>query len=447
MSECISLHVGQGGIRMSDPMWRLFCREHEMTLNGSHTPLLPIPTLEDETFYKVFEETSQGKYHPRALLVDLEPTATDVVRSGQCRDLFVSDQIISETGSTNNTFFGSFGGANHSVLEESLDVIRQMAESCSNLEGFMLFHAIGGGTGSGLGTRLLEELLDRFEKSQNLAFCVLPSPQPQSPSFEAFNTLLAMNSLQTVSHVTTLYENAAMRDIFEKDPYVSTSTMDDLNHLLTQSISAVTTDIRFDGNLHPTLADFQTNLVPYPRFPFVSTSFAPISSFDRTCHQYSVEDLILSLPTPTNQLATINHKTGKIFGATFMIRGAIVPRDIGQSVVMGLKKLLTFVDWAPTGMKFGLNYRHPTRLPDSPLYSGQRSACMLANTTGLRPIFSGIVEKFDEKLGRKEDLGRFLDDGAEETDFVEARESLSRLVGDYCEVEQEVDEEEELQDG
>ncbi|KAK2963626.1 putative Tubulin alpha-1A chain [Blattamonas nauphoetae] len=431
---------------MSDPMWRLFCREHEMTLNGSHTPPLPIPTLESEAMQKVFEETNLGKYRPRALLVDVEPTATDAIRSGQCRDLFVSDQIISGTGSTNNTFFGSFGGVNHSVLEESLNVIRKMAERCSNLEGFMLFHAIGGGTGSGLGTRLLEELLDRFEKSQNLTFCVLPSPQPQSPSFEAYNNLLALNSLLNVSHDTTIYENAAMLDIFEKDPFFYTSTMDDVNHLLAQSVSAITTQIRFDGTLFPTLADFQTNLVLYPLIPFVSTSFAPISSIQRTCQQYSPAELILSLPTSTNQLANINHKTGKILAASIMARGDVVPRDIGQGVVMGLRKLLTFVDWVPAGPKCGLNYQPPTRLPDSPLYSGQRSACMLTNTTGLRPIFSGIVEKFDEKFGRKEDLGRFLDDGAEETDFVEARECLSRLVGDYCEVEQEVSEEKELQD-
>ncbi|KAK2963634.1 putative Tubulin alpha chain [Blattamonas nauphoetae] len=435
MSECISLHVGQGGIRVADPMWRLFCREHEMTLNGSHTPHQTIPTLESEAMQKVFEETNLGKYRPRAVLVDVEPTATDAIRSGQCRDLFVSDQIVSGTGSTNNTFFGSFGGVNHSVLEESLDVIRQMAERCSNLEGFMLFHAIGGGTGSGLGTRLLEELLDRFEKSQNLTFCVLPSPQPQSPSFEAYNTLLALNSLLNVSHVTTIYENAAMFDIFEKDSSFYTSTMDDVNHLLAQSISAITTQIRFDGNLHPKLVDFQTNLVPFPLIPFVSTSFAPITSFDRTCQQYSTADIILSLPNPTNQLSTINHKTSKIFGATIMVRGDVVPREIGQSVVMGLRKLLTFVDWNPTGSKYGLSYRPPTRMPDSPLYAGQRCACMLTNTTGLRPIIAGIVEKFDEKFGRKEDLGRFLDDGAEDTDFVEAREFLSRLVADYCEAD------------
>ncbi|KAK2955542.1 putative Tubulin alpha chain [Blattamonas nauphoetae] len=224
--------------------------------------------------------------------------------------------------------------------------------------------------------------------------------------------------------------------------------MDDLNHLLTQSISAITVDIRFDGNLHPTLADFQTNLVPYPRFPFVSISFAPINSFNRTCLQYSVEDLILSLPTPTNQLAKINHKTSKAIANTLSVRGDLIPKAVGAAYgKFKSQKLLTFVDWNQVGTKCGLNYRHPTRLPDSPLYSGQRSACMLTNTTGLRPIFSGIVEKFDEKFGRKEDLGRFLDDGAEETDFVEARESLSHLVAGYCEVDKDMEEEEELQDG
>ncbi|KAK2955461.1 putative Tubulin alpha-1A chain [Blattamonas nauphoetae] len=166
-----------------------------------------------------------------------------------------------------------------------------------------------------------------------------------------------------------------------------------------------------------------------------------LSSFDRTCLQYSVEEIILSFPTPNNKLAKINHKTSMVIANTLMVRGDLIPKAVGAAYgKLKSQKLLTFVDWNQIGMKCGLNYRHPTRLPDSPLYAGQRSACMLTNTTGLLPIISGIVEKFDEKFGRKEDLGRFLDDGAEETDFVEARESLSRLVGDYCEVEQEVEE-------
>ena len=40
----------------------------------------------------------------------------------------------------------------------SLDCIRKLAESCSNLEGFFIYNSVGGGTGSGFGT-LMERRL------------------------------------------------------------------------------------------------------------------------------------------------------------------------------------------------------------------------------------------------------------------------------------------------
>ena len=41
-----------------------------------------------------------------------------------------------------------------------VDAVRREAEQCESLEGFQLTHALGGGTGSGMGTLLLEKLRD-----------------------------------------------------------------------------------------------------------------------------------------------------------------------------------------------------------------------------------------------------------------------------------------------
>lgn len=35
------------------------------------------------------------------------------------------------------------------MLDESLDVIRKVVDSCQSLQGFLIFHSVGGGTGSG----------------------------------------------------------------------------------------------------------------------------------------------------------------------------------------------------------------------------------------------------------------------------------------------------------
>jgi len=50
------------------------------------------------------------------------------------------------------------------VHDTLLDMIDREADGCDSLEGFVLCHSIAGGTGSGLGSYLLEQLTDHFPK-------------------------------------------------------------------------------------------------------------------------------------------------------------------------------------------------------------------------------------------------------------------------------------------
>ena len=43
-----------------------------------------------------------------------------------------------------------------------LDVLRKEAEGCDLLQGFQLCHSLGGGTGSGLGTRILTSIREEY---------------------------------------------------------------------------------------------------------------------------------------------------------------------------------------------------------------------------------------------------------------------------------------------
>ena len=47
----------------------------------------------------------------------------------------------------------------------------------TGLQGFLVFNAVGGGTGSGLGSLLLERLSVDYGKKSKLGFTVYPSPQ------------------------------------------------------------------------------------------------------------------------------------------------------------------------------------------------------------------------------------------------------------------------------
>lgn len=74
--ECISIHVGQAGVQMSSACWELYCMEHNIGKDGVSLEPGQDNGNSCEAF---FNETESGKFVPRAVLVDLEPTVI-----GQC---------------------------------------------------------------------------------------------------------------------------------------------------------------------------------------------------------------------------------------------------------------------------------------------------------------------------------------------------------------------------
>ncbi|RCN37208.1 hypothetical protein ANCCAN_16909 [Ancylostoma caninum] len=69
MREVISIHVGQAGVQIGNACWELYCLEHGIQPDG----LMPSKN-ENESFTTFFSETGNGRFVPRAIMVDLEPT-------------------------------------------------------------------------------------------------------------------------------------------------------------------------------------------------------------------------------------------------------------------------------------------------------------------------------------------------------------------------------------
>jgi tubulin gamma len=68
------------------------------------------------------------------------------------------------------------------LYEDILEIIDREAENSDSLEGFVLCHSIAGGTGSGVGSFVLERLNDRYKLNlyfnrmfiKNLFFHIIP---------------------------------------------------------------------------------------------------------------------------------------------------------------------------------------------------------------------------------------------------------------------------------
>ncbi|KAJ1672886.1 alpha-tubulin, partial [Spiromyces aspiralis] len=167
MREVVSVHIGQAGVQIGNACWELYCLEHGIQPDGF---LSPEAKDNDQSYSTFFSETGSGKRVPRAVFVDLEPTVVDEVRTGEYRQLYHPEQLITGKEDAANNYARGHYTVGKELIDNVLDRIRKLADACSGLQGFLVFHSFGGGTGSGFGALLLERLSVDYGKKSKLEF-------------------------------------------------------------------------------------------------------------------------------------------------------------------------------------------------------------------------------------------------------------------------------------
>ncbi|KAI0982929.1 hypothetical protein GJ496_002163 [Pomphorhynchus laevis] len=351
MRECISAHIGQAGVQIGNSCWELYCMEHGIDQSGR---IKPGTTVNDDSFNTFFNSTGSGKHVPRALFIDLEPTVIDEIRVGPYKQLYHPDQLINDKEDAANNYARGHYTIGRQIIDESLDNIRKLSDQCSGLQGFLIFHSFGGGTGSGFTALLMERLSDDYGKKSKLEFAVYPAPQIATAVVEPYNSVLTTHTTLEHSDCAFMVDNEAIYDICRKNLDIERPSYVSLNRLIAQIVSSITASLRFEGALNVDLTEFQTNLVPYPRIHFPLTTYAPIISAVKAQHeQMSVAEITSSVFEPANQMVRCDPRHGKYMSCCLLFRGDVVPKDVNAAIAtIKNKKSIQFVDWCPTGKHF-----------------------------------------------------------------------------------------------
>lgn len=140
---------------------------------------------------------------PRSLLLDLEPGVINNIMRSAYRDLYNPENIFvsSDGGGAGNNWASGYHQAS-TVRDRLMDMIDREADGSDGLEGFVLCHSIAGGTGSGMGSYLLEQLNDRFPKKL-IQTCVLPSCLSACVTTSCFTVLAFVRSYSVFPNQTS----------------------------------------------------------------------------------------------------------------------------------------------------------------------------------------------------------------------------------------------------
>ena len=167
--------VGQCGNQIGSEFWKQLCREHGISPNGI---LEDFATHGDDRKDVFFYQADDDHYVPRALLLDLEPRVVNSIQTSAHRQLFNQENVFvsPEGGGAGNNWASGYsqGERFHDIL---MDMVDREADNSDSLEGFVLSHSIAGGTGSGMGSYILEKLNDHFPKKLIQTYSVFPNQQ------------------------------------------------------------------------------------------------------------------------------------------------------------------------------------------------------------------------------------------------------------------------------
>ena len=360
----------------------------------------------------------------------------DEVRTGTYRQLFHPEQLITGKEDAANNYARGHYTIGKEIVDLVLDRIRKLADQCTGLQGFLIFHSFGGGTGSGFTSLLMERLSVDYGKKSKLEFAVYPAPQVSTAVVEPYNSILTTHTTLEHSDCAFMVDNEAIYDICRRNLDIERPTYTNLNRLIGQIVSSITASLRFDGALNVDLTEFQTNLVPYPRIHFPLATYAPVISAEKAYHeQLSVSEVTNAVFEPANQMVKCDPRHGKYMACCMLYRGDVVPKDVNAAIAtIKTKRTIQFVDWCPTGFKVGINYQPPTVVPGGDLAKVQRAICMLSNTTAIAEAWARLDHKFDLMYAKRAFVHWYVGEGMEEGEFSEAREDLAALEKDYEEV-------------
>ncbi|XP_061741813.1 tubulin epsilon chain-like isoform X1 [Nerophis ophidion] len=448
MTQAVVVQVGQCGNQIGCRFWDLALREYAQ-FNKS--------ALYDDAVGTFFRnvDSSDGTHlaaggriqllKARAVLVDMEEGVVSEILQGPLRDVFHSTQLLTDVSGAGNNWAVGHMTYGSTYREKIVDKLRKAAEQCDCLQSFFLLNSMGGGTGSGLGTKVLSLLKDEFPEVCRIVTPVYPSLE-DDVIISPYNSILAMRELTENADYVLPVGNQALIEMLNKISHTchgqksrsipkgdvlvprkggltgSERPFDAMNDIVAKMLLDLTSSARFGGSLNMDLNEIPMNLVPFPGLHYLVPSLSPLCS-DVSGSARSLDQMFTDVFSKGHQLMKVDLKHSRHLACALMLRGHVHVSHLRRNIDR-MKPLLPFVSWKQEGWKTSLCSVPPVGL--------NQSLLALSNTCAIKSTFVELRERFTKLYKRKAHLHHYLQvEGMEPSFFSEALTSLNSLIDEY----------------
>ncbi|XP_025707180.1 tubulin delta chain isoform X2 [Callorhinus ursinus] len=370
----------------------------------SHCPQGLCSKRENEAYQasckeRFFSEEENGVPVARAVLVDMEPKVTNqtlskAAQSGRWK-YGQHSCFCQKQGSGNNWAYGySVHGPRHE--ESIMNLIQKEVEKCDSLSGFFIIMSMAGGTGSGLGAFVTQNLQDQYSNSLKMNQIIWPYGTGEV-IVQNYNSILTLSHLYRSSDALLVHENDALHKICAKLMNIKQISFSDINQVLAHQLGSV---------------------------------FQPTYSVEGSCHyrrnplgiDWQVRPPLSGLPT----LGKASLNRGLHFNMSIANLVILRGKDVHSADLGGFKDSALYTSWLEPINAFNV---WKTQRAFSKY---EKSAALVSNSQFLLKPLDTIVGKAWNMFASKAYIHQYTKFGIEEEDFLDSFTLLEQVVASYC---------------